>query len=148
MSLQTVLLAVGADDADRIEALAQAVRDVAGPAGANVVIAHVFTEEQFTEVTGRMDFDGSADPDEVAARHGNVKELRAAFEGSEIDISVRGSVGDDRGDGVVDLCETVGADMVFVGGRRRSPTGKAVFGSTAQEILLEAPCPVTFVRND
>jgi len=147
MSLQTVLLAVGADDADRVEALAQAVRDVAGPAGASVVIAHVFTEEQFAEVTERMDFDGNADPDEVAARHGTVRELRAAFEGSGIDISVRGSVGD-HGAGVVDLCGAVGADMVFVGGRRRSPTGKAVFGSTAQEILLEAPCPVTFVRSE
>jgi len=147
MSLQTVLLAVGADDADRVEALAQAVRDVAGPAGAEVVIAHVFTEEQFAEFTERMDFDGSADPDEVAARHGTVRDLRDAFEGSGIDISVRGSVGD-HGPEVVGLCETVAADMVFVGGRRRSPTGKAVFGSTAQEILLEAPCPVTFVRSD
>jgi nucleotide-binding universal stress UspA family protein len=41
----------------------------------------------------------------------------------------------------------VDADMVFIQERRRSPAGKAVFGSAAQEVLLNAPCPVTFVRQ-
>jgi nucleotide-binding universal stress UspA family protein len=48
---------------------------------------------------------------------------------------------------VVALAEELDADLVIVGGRTRSPAGKAVFGSTAQEILLESPCPVTFVRG-
>jgi nucleotide-binding universal stress UspA family protein len=146
MALQTVLVAVGADDADRVDSLAEAVRDVAGPTGAAVVIAHAFTEEQFAEYIERMDFDGSADPDDVAARHRTVRELRDAFDGSGIDIAVRGGVGE-HGATVVEIAESVGADMVFVGGRRRSPTGKAVFGSTAQEVMLGAPCPVTFVRS-
>jgi nucleotide-binding universal stress UspA family protein len=33
-----------------------------------------------------------------------------------------------------------------VGMHRRSPVGKALLGSTAQRILLGAPCPVLAVR--
>lgn len=54
---------------------------------------------------------------------------------------------DETGEGVA-LAEEIDADLVVIGGRRRSPTGKAVFGSIAQEVLLNAPCPVTFVRGD
>ncbi|PSP66736.1 universal stress protein, partial [Halobacteriales archaeon QH_6_68_27] len=48
----------------------------------------------------------------------------------------------------VGLAAETDADLVVVGGRKRSPAGKAVFGSTAQEVMLESPCPVTFVRNE
>jgi nucleotide-binding universal stress UspA family protein len=38
-------------------------------------------------------------------------------------------------------------DLLVVGGRGRSPTGKAVFGSTVETVLRRAPCPVTYVRR-
>jgi nucleotide-binding universal stress UspA family protein len=52
------------------------------------------------------------------------------------------------GEAIVSLASDADTDLAVVGGRRRSPTGKAVFGSTAQTVLLSAPCPVTFVRSD
>lgn len=38
------------------------------------------------------------------------------------------------------------ADLVVVGLRRRSPVGKALLGSIAQDILLAADCPVLGVK--
>lgn len=147
MALNTVLVAVGQSDGERVDALASAVRDVAGPAGATVVVAHVFTEDGFSEFTEHREFENAKDPDTVAERHQTVMDLRERLDGSGLDVQVRGGVGD-YGRIIVDIAGEVGADMVFVGGRRRSPTGKAVFGSTAQEVMLNAPCPVTLVRGD
>jgi len=149
MAIQTILLAVGKNDADRIDELTQTVTDIAGPTGANVVIAHVFSEEEYENVVDRLDFEsvGEADPDTVADRHSTVRELRSRFDDAAIGYSVRGSVGD-HGDKIVSLAQDTNADLVIVGGSKRSPTGKAVFGSVAQEVMLNAPCPVTFVRDN
>lgn len=38
------------------------------------------------------------------------------------------------------------ADLIVIGLRRRSPVGKLVMGSNAQEILLHADCPVLAVK--
>jgi nucleotide-binding universal stress UspA family protein len=38
------------------------------------------------------------------------------------------------------------ADLLVIGVRRRSPVGKLVLGSNAQEILLNAECPVLAVK--
>ena len=49
-------------------------------------------------------------------------------------------------DEIIDYLDDHDIDQVVIGGRRRSPTGKAVFGSTAQKVTLNAPCPVTIVH--
>jgi len=150
MAIETILLAVGANDERRIDQLGEAVADVAVPTGARVVVAHVFEDDEFdrtsTRLKDRQDED-PLEPDQVAERHATVRGLVEILQAAGLKPEIRGAVGD-RAPTVVGLAEEYGADRVVIGGRERSPAGKAVFGSTAQEILLTAPCPVTFVRSD
>jgi nucleotide-binding universal stress UspA family protein len=150
MAIETILVAVGASDMDRVERLAEEAVEVAGPTGAQVVLVHAFTESEYEETLDILDFDTEqteVDPDTVATRHTPVRRLIDILDDEGIDYDVRGGVGD-RAETVVTLADEVDADLVYVGGERRSPAGKAVFGSIAQEILFSAPCPVTYVRGD
>lgn len=148
MAIETILVAIGQEDEDRAKRLGEATIDVAGPTGADVVLAHVFTQREYDEVVDRLDFNASdrPDPSEVAARHVETRTIAQSLDAADIDYEIRGSVGD-RGEAIVKLANDIGADRVIVGGRRRSPAGKAVFGSTAQEVMLSSPCPVTFVQD-
>jgi len=150
MAIETVLLAVGPRDADRYERLGEEAIEIAGPTGATVVLGHVFTREEYRDTLDRLDFEPEREDvsaDDVARRHSTIRDLGRLLDEADVDYEIRGLVGD-HGESIVTLVENVGADLVVVGGRKRTPTGKAVFGSTAQTVMLEAPCPVTFVRED
>jgi hypothetical protein len=63
---------------------------------------------------------------------------------ADVDESIfepRGRVGDVTREVLAEAAETDPRFLV-IGGRRRSPTRKAIFGSSAQEILPDADCPV------
>ncbi|MFC6787390.1 universal stress protein [Halobaculum halobium] len=147
MSIETILLTVKRDDGDRLDYMTQEAIDLATQTGADIVVAHVFeSQSDVDEALARLEgVDGT--PTDVARRLGSVRRVTKAIEAAGVDFQVEGVVGD-PGEAIAGLADRVGADRVFVGGRKRSPTGKAVFGSTAQQILLSAPCPVTFVREE
>lgn len=67
---------------------------------------------------------------------------------ADIDVTYEtlGAIGDSA-DRILSIAENQGCDHVFIPGRRRSPTGKAVFGDTAQKVILNFPGPVTVVTH-
>ncbi|GAA3160491.1 universal stress protein [Blastococcus jejuensis] len=78
-----------------------------------------------------------------------LEELRARLDASgvvyEIDQKVRGR---DASEEVVEAADRVKANLIVIGLRRRTPTGKLITGSQAQRILLDANCPVLAVKAD
>jgi nucleotide-binding universal stress UspA family protein len=47
---------------------------------------------------------------------------------------------------ILAVATETGADLIVIGVRRRSPVGKVLTGSTAQQVLLDANCPVLAVK--
>jgi nucleotide-binding universal stress UspA family protein len=58
-------------------------------------------------------------------------------------LSVRGL---ETGEDIVRIAAEKKADEIIIGIQRKSKVGKLLFGSTAQYIILNAPCPVVTVR--
>ncbi|MCZ2818399.1 universal stress protein [Modestobacter sp. VKM Ac-2984] len=81
-----------------------------------------------------------ASPEDLAEVRGLLEETGLRF---ELDQRVGGRGGAEE---VAATAARLGASLIVIGIRRRSPTGKLVFGSDAQRILLDAECPVLAVK--
>lgn len=147
--METILLAVDENDKHRLDEIVETIVGLADPSETRVALTHVFEADDYAEARERLSFrrDDEATPDDVAKRYEPVREVGDALEAAGVEFSWHGAVGDE-GDEIVRKSTEIDADLVVVSGRKRSPTGKAVFGSTAQQVMMNAPCPVTFVRND
>ena len=90
---------------------------------------------------------GDATVDQRVMLDDELDQLRAKLDAEGIDHVVVQSVrGWDAAEEVLDAVEQHQADLVVIGLRRRTAVGKLIMGSTAQRILLGAPCPVLAVK--
>ena len=90
--------------------------------------------------------DAYLDPGLASAQ--DLELVRSSLEQSGVEHDLRQQVrGKDPADEVIELAEEVGAGLIVIGMRRRTPVGKLLLGSTAQRILLDAPCPVLAVKS-
>jgi nucleotide-binding universal stress UspA family protein len=67
---------------------------------------------------------------------------------SGVPHEIRQEMGADVGEQVLAVADEVGAALVVVGLRHRTPVGKLLMGSVAQRILLGARCPVLAVKPE
>jgi len=94
---------------------------------------------------GGREFDG----DDAAESEQQLEQVRSELRDAGIEHEVRQLVrGMDPADDLVTVAQEVGAEIIVIGLRRRSPVGKLILGSNAQRVLLDAPCPVLAVKAD
>lgn len=87
---------------------------------------------------------------EDAARfEAELTSIQADLDAAGVKHEVRQLVrGNDPAEDLIAVAEEVGADLIIIGLRRRTPVGKLILGSNAQRILLDAACPVLAVKAD
>ena len=90
----------------------------------------------------------TADYEELALTDEQVEAIHARLHEAGLEHEVRGLVrGNDPADDLVGIADDIGAEMIVIGLRRRTPVGKLIMGSNAQRILLDASCPVLAVKR-
>lgn len=119
---------VGVDDNEqRAVACAKAATDLPGePSEKRVTIIHSFTDNP----------SGAS-----ATQIGSVREATAYLEGHGVEVQVTESSGDPA-EQILGAADEADANLIVVSGRKRSPTGKALFGSVTQSVILNADRPV------
>ena len=90
---------------------------------------------------------GDEDARTVVQNRDALEDLRARLGQDGLEVTVRDFArGKDPAEDLIDVADTEGAVLIVIGLRRRSPVGKLLMGSNAQEILLRADCPVLAVK--
>ncbi|SEH39779.1 Nucleotide-binding universal stress protein, UspA family [Halopenitus malekzadehii] len=77
-----------------------------------------------------------------ATQVGSVRAVQGILEEAGIDNQVLEASGDPA-DTILEAAAEEQADAIYLGGRKRSPAGKALFGSVTQSVILGAELPVT-----
>ena len=90
---------------------------------------------------------GPEDPGTVIEDRVALEQLETRLRDEGIEVAVKDYArGKDPADDIADVAQQENAALIVIGLRRRSPVGKLLLGSNAQEILLSADCPVLAVK--
>lgn len=138
-----MVIVAAISDSDQSRDIAARADELARAFDDDLHLVHVIEETEYTRIVEKQSNTretdtGSVEGNAAAQAADGLDEVISA------DYEVVGRVGN-PGKKVVEYAEEVDARYLVVGGRARSPVGKAIFGSVAQSILLSTKRPVVAI---
>ncbi|HET7322798.1 MAG TPA: universal stress protein [Halococcus sp.] len=138
--MQRALAVVEPDE--HTQEMVREAAELAEGVGAELVLLHVTTEEEFhdnQEQLSKASTSGAGMYNVEKAQEGAQQYAQNVANEllSDLDVAVTpvGKLGERREE-ILSTDEEYDCDYVFITGRKRSPTGKALFGDDAQAIVL------------
>lgn len=89
---------------------------------------------------------GESTVEATAVNDDDINAIKTRLEGQGVSVQVLQPLGPDVAESVLKAAEEHDAALIVIGLRKRSPVGKLFLGSAAQNILLNAFCPVLAVK--
>jgi len=126
------------DNEDRARSQASFVASL--PNAAAEVEAHLLFV--FTDGTGSEELPKELQRFSSAERVTSVRRAEEHLDNAGVDYRLledSGEVADD----IIDVAEDLDVDLIVLGGSKRSPAGKLLFGPVTQEVLLSTDRPAT-----
>lgn len=132
------------DDSKRAATIIDEARGLADDLDEELHVVHVLERSELVSVL-ETEIEGQdvVDNHEVQAVGRNIV-AEAIDDPDSADVTVTVRVGDPASE-IESYAADLDARYVVIGGRQRSPTGKALFGSVTQDVLLNAPAPIVNV---
>ena len=141
-----MVVVAAVDRSDRAPKVAREAQEIANAFDESLHVLHVLSQSTFVElVRTSVHKTGTAvDPERIRDHARTIAtEATADLEGTIEHVGLVGSAADE----VVRYADEHDARFVVLGPRKRSPAGKALFGSVAQSVMLEADCSVVAVST-
>ncbi|SFL33925.1 Nucleotide-binding universal stress protein, UspA family [Halogranum rubrum] len=130
------------EESDRYRNLLEEAAEHAAGAGSDLLFLVTLTDEEYEADAETLESVKSVEDvsyDVFATTENSVRdtvdEVLSAYD-VDYDVLVRVVDDDKRARAVVEVGDEHGCDHVFILGRQRSPTGKALFGDFAQKVIL------------
>lgn len=140
-----MVIVAAVDRSDRAPKVVEEAERLAGAFGVPLHVVHVLSRSDFVELERSAYEETGAVADMEVIR--DTARSYADDAASDVASSYEavGLVGD-VADRVIEYAKDRNALYIVVGPRKRSPTGKALFGSKAQSLILHSPIPIV-TRN-
>jgi nucleotide-binding universal stress UspA family protein len=120
------------EDEDRAISQAETVVDLFDPDDVHVYLLHDFVDNP----------EGAS-----VTQIKSVQRAQEVLEEAGASVELREASGDPA-QSIRRAADRLDADAICVAGRKRSPTGKALFGSVSQEVVLNTDRPVLFSSSE
>lgn len=126
-----VLLSIDEDES-RAKSQAETVIDLLETDDLSVDLLHVFEENPEGATANQL---------------ASVRRAKELLEDAGVDVTIQGE-GGNPSELIIDHAEDIDADAICIAGRKRSPTGKVVFGSVTQDVILNTERSVLVCSPD
>jgi nucleotide-binding universal stress UspA family protein len=139
------MIVAAVDRTDRAETVIEEATKLGAAFDEEIHLVHVMTRSEFVQrQRDEYEEDGQGvDPDEIRAIAAEVARERISGDSPHQSVGLVGKPEEE----IVKYADRENASYVVVSSNKRSPTGKALFGSVSQSVLLNADCPVVSLVN-